>query len=186
MDKVGVDDELRCGAGEVGGVPLPARQGPGLGLQFPVDARGGPGELDVAVALDRGFPLDSAFGLGDLFVDAAQRAPRPVAAELVVDDTVGDAMGLLAAGGRLGLGQYQPIRDELIGMFIAPFPDHIGHRLEHQEIRPHRPPLPHREDQSRTPDPHRRRPTTRRPPRRAGQDRQHRCALVWPNSGRHA
>jgi hypothetical protein len=91
MDKVGVDDELRCGAGEVGGVPLPARQGPGLGLQFPVDARGGPAELDVAVALDRGFPLDSAFGLGDLFVDAAQRAPRPVAAELVVDDTVGNS-----------------------------------------------------------------------------------------------
>jgi hypothetical protein len=86
-----VDDELRCGAGEVGRVPLPARQGPGLGLQFPVDARGGPGELDVAVALDRGFPLDSAFGLGDLFVDAAQRAPRPVAAELVVDDTVGNS-----------------------------------------------------------------------------------------------
>ena len=108
MDKVGVDDELRCGAGEVGRVPLPARQGPGLGLQFPVDARGGPGELDVAVALDRGFPLDSAFGLGDLFVDAAQRAPRPVAAELVADDTVGDATGLLAAGGRLGLVNTSP------------------------------------------------------------------------------
>ena len=35
-------------AGEVGGVPLPARPGPSLGLQFPVDAHGGPGELDAA------------------------------------------------------------------------------------------------------------------------------------------
>jgi hypothetical protein len=56
-------------------------------------------------------------------------------------------------------------------------------RLEHQEIRPHHAPLPHRKDQSRPPDPHCRRRTTQRPPRRAGQDRQRRGALVWPNSG---
>ena len=39
------------------------------------------------------------------------------------------------------------------------------------------------QDQSRPTDPHRRRPATRRPPRRARQDRLRRCALVWPNSG---
>jgi hypothetical protein len=46
--------------------------------------------------------------------------------------------------------------------------------LEHQEIRAHRTPLPHRIDQSRRADPHRRRPATRRParsPRRNQQPR---------------
>ena len=38
-------------------------------------------------------------------------------------------------------------------------------RLEHQEIRAHRPPLPHRPDQGRQTNPDRRRPATRRPPR---------------------
>ena len=38
-------------------------------------------------------------------------------------------------------------------------------RLEHQEIRSHRPTLPHRQNQSRPTNPHRRRPTTQRPPR---------------------
>ena len=40
------------------------------------------------------------------------------------------------------------------------------HRLVDQEVRPHRPPLPHRPDPRRPTDPHRRRPTPRRPPRR--------------------
>jgi hypothetical protein len=56
-------------------------------------------------------------------------------------------------------------------------------QLEHQEIRPHRPPLPHRPNQSRPTNPHRRRPPTRRPPQRPRRDRQRTCALVWPNSG---
>ena len=67
-------------------------------------------------------------------------------------------------------------------MAVSHYIEHPN-RLEHQEIRPHHPPLPHREDQSRPPDPDCRRPATRRPPRRAGQDRLRRCALVWPNSG---
>ena len=40
------------------------------------------------------------------------------------------------------------------------------HRLVHQEVRPHRPPLPHRPDPRRPAHPHRRRPATARPPRR--------------------
>jgi hypothetical protein len=40
------------------------------------------------------------------------------------------------------------------------------HRLEHQEVHPHRPPLPHRRHPARRPHHHRRRPSPRRPTRR--------------------
>jgi hypothetical protein len=40
--------------------------------------------------------------------------------------------------------------------------DRAPNRLEHQESRPHRPPIPHRATPRRTTDPHRRRPLTRR------------------------
>ena len=61
--------------------------------------------------------------------------------------------------------------------------DRDPNRLEHQEIRPHRPPLPHRPDQSRPTDPDRRRPPTRRPPRRDRQNQQPPTTLKCPNSG---
>ncbi len=92
---VGVDDELRRRGGEVGGVALPARQGTGLGLQLAVHRLRRAGQLDVAVAFDRGFAVDGALGFGDLLIDPAQRAPGPVMAELVVDDPIRDPAGLL-------------------------------------------------------------------------------------------
>ena len=54
------------------------------------------------------------------------------------------------------------------------------HRLVHQEIRPHRPPLPHRPDPRRPAHPHRRRPAAARPPRRphAHQVTETECALA--------
>ena len=76
-------------------VALPPGQRPGLGLQGAVDAFGGTGELDVAVAFDRGVPVDGALGLSDLFVDTAQGASGSVVAVLVVDDAIGDSAGLL-------------------------------------------------------------------------------------------
>ena len=82
-------------ADQVGGVALPAGQCAGLGLQRPVHRLGGTGELDVAVALDRGVPVDGTLGLADLFVDTAQRAPGPVMAVLVVDHPIRDPAGLL-------------------------------------------------------------------------------------------
>ena len=97
--------------GEVGGVSLPSRQGPGLGLQRAVHRLGGPRQLDVAVAFDRGVTVDGTLGFGDLLIDTAQRAARPVMAELVVDDPIRDTAGLLAAGGRPRLGQHQPVGD---------------------------------------------------------------------------
>lgn len=60
--------------------------------------------------------VDSLLGFGDLFVDAAQCAPCPVMAELVVDDAVWDTSGLLATGGWPGLGQHQLIRNLLLGV----------------------------------------------------------------------
>jgi len=56
--------------------------------------------------------------------------------------------------------------------------DRDHHRLEHQEIRPHRPPLPHHP--GRPPHQHRRRPRPRRPPGSPGQHQQRRprCALA--------
>ena len=84
--------------GQVGGVALPPGQRSGLGLQGPVHPLRGTGQLDVAVAFDRGIPVDGALGFGDLLIDPAQRAPGPVVAELVVDDPIRDAAGLLTAG----------------------------------------------------------------------------------------
>jgi len=92
---VGIDDELRRLGGEVGGVALPSGLRPGLGLQGAVDALGRTAELDVAVALDRGVPVDGPLGLGDLFVDTAQGASGPVVAVLVVDDAIRDSAGFL-------------------------------------------------------------------------------------------
>jgi hypothetical protein len=70
-----IDHELWGGCDEVGGLSLPSGQGTGRGLQLPIHALRRTRELDVAVPFDRGMPVDSAFGFGDLFVDAAQRAP---------------------------------------------------------------------------------------------------------------
>ena len=72
-----------------------SRPGRGSWPPGPVHRLGRAGQLDVAVAFDRGVPVDGAFGLGDLFVDPAQGAPGPIVAELVVDDPVRDAAGLL-------------------------------------------------------------------------------------------
>ena len=86
--------------------------------------------MDVAVAFDRGFPVDRTLGFGDLFVDAAQRAPGPVVPVLVVDDPIGDPAGFLRAGGWPRLGQHQPLRDLLAGVFVAPFAHHIGQKRD--------------------------------------------------------
>ena len=56
-------------------------------------------------------PSTARLGFGDLLVDAAQRAPGPVVAVLVVDDPIGDAAGLLTAGGRPRLGEDLPVGD---------------------------------------------------------------------------
>jgi hypothetical protein len=48
--------------------------------------------------------------------------------------------------------------------------DRERNRLVDQQVRPHRPPLPHHPDPSRRPHRHGRRPTARRPPRRARSD----------------
>jgi peptidoglycan/LPS O-acetylase OafA/YrhL len=127
---VGPDDELRCLFDEVGGVALQPGQTTDLGLQLTVDALGGAGELGESVAFDRGSPVDDLLGLGDLLGDAAQRAPGPVVAVLVVDDAIGDTACLFAAGGRPGLGEDLPIVDVLIGMLVAPFAHHIGHKRD--------------------------------------------------------
>jgi hypothetical protein len=74
--------------------------------------------------------VDSLLGFGDLFLDAAQCAPCPVMAELVVDDAVWDTSGLLATGGRLRLGQHQLIRNLLLGVLVAPLADHIRQKRD--------------------------------------------------------
>jgi hypothetical protein len=58
--------------------------------------------------------------------------------------------------------------------------DRDHHRLEHQEVRPHRPPRPHHHHPGRPPHHHRRRPRPQRPPGSPDQDQQHqsRCALA--------
>ena len=55
--------------------------------------------------------------------------------------------------------------------------DRGPNRLEHQEIRSYRPPLPHRPHQGRRTNTHRSRPATRRPPRSTHQNPRRRCAL---------
>src|SRR5258705_11803957 len=80
-------------SGEVGGVALPARQPAGLGFQVAVDALGGPGQLDEPVSFDRRGAVNGALGFGDLLVDAAQTAPGPVMAGLVVDCPAGGPPG---------------------------------------------------------------------------------------------
>ena len=71
-------------------------------------------------------PVDGALGLGDLLVDAAQRASGPVVAVLVVDDPIRDAAGLLAECRRPGLGEDQPVGNLLVGMLVTPFAHDIG------------------------------------------------------------
>src|SRR6476619_4396869 len=71
-------------------------------------------------------PVDRPFGFGDLLINPAQRAPGPIVAERVVNDTVRDATGLLPTGGWPRLGQHQPVGDRLVGVLIAPLADHIG------------------------------------------------------------
>jgi hypothetical protein len=100
---VGIDHELRGhrgavrAGGQVGDIPLQPGQGPGLGLQGPVHAAGAAGQLDEPVALDRRRAGDRAFGLGDLFIDATQRAPGPLGFVLVVDDLVPAPVGPVGA-----------------------------------------------------------------------------------------
>jgi len=52
----------------------------------------------VVVTFDRGFVVDSTFGFGEQFIDAAQPAAGPVVTVLVVDDPIRGAAGLLRAG----------------------------------------------------------------------------------------
>jgi hypothetical protein len=92
---IGVDDELRGLIGEVGGVSLPPRQHPSLGLHIAIDALGRPGQRDEPIALDRRRTRHRAFGFGDLFIDPAHGAPGPIVAELVIDHPIRDSAGLL-------------------------------------------------------------------------------------------
>ena len=82
--------------------------------------------MDVAVAFDRSFAVDGAFGFGDLFINPTQRPSCPVMAILVVDDPIGNASGLLTAGGGPRLSQHQPIGKRLVGALVAPFSDDLG------------------------------------------------------------
>jgi len=108
---VAADDEVRgdgraVGAGgQVGHVAFQPGQVPSLRLEFAVDTLGGAVEGDEPVPLDRGEPGDGFSGLGDLLVDAAQRAPGPIGPVLVVDHLVA------AFRGRPGRC---PIREEAI------------------------------------------------------------------------
>lgn len=65
-------------------------------------------------------------GLGDLLIDAAQRAPGAVVAALVVGDPIRDPAGALRTGGRPRLGQHQLIGHRFARVFVAPFAHHIG------------------------------------------------------------
>ena len=85
-----------------------------------------PRQLDEPVAFHRGMPVDRALGLGDLLVDPTQGAPGPVVPALVVGDPIRDPAGLFRTGRRPRLGQHQPIRNCLIGVFVTPFTHHIG------------------------------------------------------------
>ena len=126
---VGADHELggdrgAVGAGpQVGDVALQPGQGPGLVLQFAVDGAGAAGQLDEPVPLHRGLPGDGLLGLGDLLVDAAQRAAGPVGLVLVVDDLV--AAAAVRPGGP-GLGEDLPVGDVLAGVLAPPLRDQVG------------------------------------------------------------
>jgi hypothetical protein len=90
---------------------------------LPVEARGGAGQLDEAVAFDGGLARHRVGGLGHLLVDAAQGAPGPVGLVLVEDRLV---VALVGRAGRPGLGEDVPVRDGLVGMLAAPLVDHVG------------------------------------------------------------
>jgi hypothetical protein len=77
---------------------------------------------------------------------------------------------ILCAGSRIGWRH---------AGFVVKFPNSVA-ALELAGL-----PLPHRGDQSRPPDPDRRRTPTRRPLPRPRRDRQRPCALTWPKSGIH-
>jgi hypothetical protein len=74
--------------------------------------------------------VDGTLGLGDLLVDPAQCSPRSVVAVLVVHDPIRDSAGLLTTAGRPRLGQHQLIGNSLVGVFVAPFPDHVGQKRD--------------------------------------------------------
>ena len=95
---------------QVGDVALQPGQRPGFVLEVAVDGAGAAGQPDEPVALDRGLPGDGFLGLGDLLVDAAQRAPGPVGLVLVVDDLVAAAA---ARPGGPRLGEDLPVGDVL-------------------------------------------------------------------------
>jgi hypothetical protein len=113
---VGADHELRgdrgaVGAGsQVGDVALQPGKVPCFRLELAVDALSGAVELDEPVPLDRGQAGDGFSGLGDLFVDAAQRPAGPVGLVLVVDDLV---FAPVRGPCRPGLGEDVPVRDVL-------------------------------------------------------------------------
>jgi hypothetical protein len=74
--------------------------------------------------LDRRQPRHGAFGLGDLLIDAAQRAAAAVGPKLVVHHLVSAAAG--GAGGP-GLGEELPVVDLGIGVLCAPLRHDVRH-----------------------------------------------------------
>ena len=114
---VGADDLLGVRVGQVGDVGLPPRQGFRFLLQFPVDRASAAGELDEPVALERGLAGDSGLGLGDLGLDALERAPAAVVGVLVERRDV-FALGRGAAGPPRG--QREPVGYILVGVVLAP------------------------------------------------------------------
>jgi hypothetical protein len=69
------------------------------------------------------FPATARSAFGDLFVDAVQAAAGPIGPVLVVDDLV---PALVAGSGGPGLGQDQPVRDQLVGMLAPPLLHDVG------------------------------------------------------------
>jgi hypothetical protein len=67
-----------------------------------VHALGGTVECDEPVAFDRGLPGHGVLGFAEVFIDAAQGAPSPVGAVLVVDRPVAPAAGLFDRAGLWG------------------------------------------------------------------------------------
>jgi hypothetical protein len=53
-----IDDKLRAGGRETGGVPLPPSQGSSLGLQLSIHALGRAGGVFLAIALDQDVSIE--------------------------------------------------------------------------------------------------------------------------------
>jgi hypothetical protein len=120
---VGADHELRGRVGQVGDVALDPGQRAGLGFQGAVDGFVGADERDEPVALDRYLPGHRLLGLGDLLVDPAQRAPRPIGLVLVVDDLVTPLVG---RSGGSELDEDQPVGHRLARVLAPPLLDDVG------------------------------------------------------------